>query len=345
MSIKHSVVLGVVFLSTVLCFALWAEEVKINSAEIEWHKYYDNVYISTSSYIRPRVKKVGKQIILEFEAAQALPFIEKSKRSTRIRSITTKTLDDGKAQVIIDLKKHVEYECSALIGKDQVIIELSDINEEPIVIDEANKNEIPDVSDIKIQVAEPMIEVHRKPGSKSLRGKIIVVDPGHGGSSPGAKTLDGVYEKFLTLCTAKYLSQDLRARGAKVFMTRTTDVRRELPDIVEFANNRDADLYVAVHFNAIENKEMSGTETYYNTNQSFRLASFVHRRMVANLKRPDRGIKRAKFYTIHHAKMPAILVEPVYITDAHEYILAKAPSFQKEIAESIAEGIEDYYSR
>jgi len=49
-------------------------------------------------------------------------------------------------------------------------------------------------------------------------------------------------------------------------------------------------------------------------------------------------------YTIHHAKMPAIIVEPIYMTHFQDGLLIKSKSFQKEVARDIALGIEDFFN-
>ena len=117
-----------------------------------------------------------------------------------------------------------------------------------------------------------------------------------------------------------------------------------MQDIAAFANKINADAYIGVHFNSL-NRPKAGTETYYYTPNSFRLAALVHKRMVLGLKREDRGVRQMMFYTISRTCMPAILVEPVYLTDMQEGILAKSSEFQKEIAKSIALGVKDYFLR
>ena len=195
-----------------------------------------------------------------------------------------------------------------------------------------------------VNVAAPLNLNNNLKKSKELKEKIIVIDPGHGGEDPGAIGCEGTVEKNLTLKTSLYLAEYLKASGAKVFLTRKTDIKKSLQDIVQFTNSIGADAYVAVHFNYID-KPKAGTETYYYTAKSLRLASLVHKRMLLMLKRDDRCVKRTKFYTISRTNMPAILVEPVFLTNREEAALVQTSSFQKKIAESIALGLKDFFSR
>ena len=79
--------------------------------------------------------------------------------------------------------------------------------------------------------------------------KIIVIDPGHGGYDVGALG-NGIYEKAITLQISKRLRRELQRRGYKVFMTRTYDKYISLKSRTEYANARNADLFISIHANA-----------------------------------------------------------------------------------------------
>lgn len=335
-----------------MCVELFADVINVSSAEIEWHKYYDNVFIQVSSDTNPKSKIEGNRLILSFADAKASAINTSLEKSPRIKKVYSRNIN-GASQIVIELKKPVKYEVASILGKGQIAVEIAeDKNSIPMVSynipEEAN---IPEkvVSSaisggIKTNVLAP-IKTKSEKQKKSLAGKVIVIDPGHGGADPGAKGYDGTYEKDLTLKTSKYIAGYLTSKGARVFLTRTTDVKKELCDIVAFANRINADIYIAVHFNSIEKGKISGTETYYYTPQSFRLASLLHKRMLLLLRRQDEGVKRAKFYTISKANMPAVLVEPIYISDMQESILARSKTLQKEIAKAVVLGVEDYFTR
>lgn len=97
----------------------------------------------------------------------------------------------------------------------------------------------------------------------------IVIDPGHGGSDPGALGPAGHREKDVTMAISKKLAAKLRSGlGAKVVLTRDRDATLTLAQRKDVANARDADLFISVHANASVRAEAEGIETYYlkNTN-------------------------------------------------------------------------------
>lgn len=97
----------------------------------------------------------------------------------------------------------------------------------------------------------------------------VVIDPGHGGENMGALGAYGIYEKRVTLSIAKKLEVMLMSDGDyKVFMTRSSDTYISLKDRAEIANALDADLFVSIHCNASTEKEPSGFETFFLSQDS-----------------------------------------------------------------------------
>lgn len=101
------------------------------------------------------------------------------------------------------------------------------------------------------------------PKSKTDGRRVIVIDPGHGGVDPGAISTSGVYEKEITLLFAKELRKKLQsANRYKVSMTRDSDEFIELKHRVEIGRERQADLFISIHADAIENKQIRGGTVY-----------------------------------------------------------------------------------
>ncbi len=97
-------------------------------------------------------------------------------------------------------------------------------------------------------------------------GKKIVIDAGHGGKDCGTKSVEGICEKVIVLEVAKLLTQELKNRGYIVYMTRNSDVYIDLRKRTEFANGKNADLFVSIHANSMPKdspKTPSGVETYF----------------------------------------------------------------------------------
>jgi len=198
--------------------------------------------------------------------------------------------------------------------------------------------------------------------------KTICLDPGHGGKDPGFR-FGWNAEKICTLLLADELAAQLRAAGFKVIFTRAQDAFVELPLRPDLANQRGADLFISLHFNATENNraQVSGAETYCITpvgasssnaegagagsggtranlveKNSLLLAYQVQTALVKNLQAGDRGVKRARFAVLRDAKMPAILVESGFLSHPAESRKITTAAYRRQVAAAILKGILDY---
>lgn len=190
--------------------------------------------------------------------------------------------------------------------------------------------------------------------SGGLKGKVIVIDPGHGGSDPGAIGAAGTREKDITLAISKRVKEYLEDEGAKVYMTRTTDVdvygpnasdRDELQARVDVGERNNADVFLSLHINSSVNKDIGGFSTYYypKTNNDLRLAQNVQKKLADNFGVNDLGVRQANFYVVKRISMPAILVEMCFISNPKEEKLMAGSWFQKKTARLIVEGVEQYF--
>ena len=191
--------------------------------------------------------------------------------------------------------------------------------------------------------------------SGGLSGKIITLDAGHGGSDPGAIGSDGTKEKNITLAITKAVKELLEKKGAKVYMTRTTDVdvygpnasdADELRARVNVGEKYNSDLFVSLHVNSSVNKNVGGFSTYYypKTSNDLRIAKSIQDKLTANFGVDDLGVRQANFYVIKRISMPATLVEMCFISNEKELVLMKGKWFQNKTARLIAAGIEKYFA-
>lgn len=178
-----------------------------------------------------------------------------------------------------------------------------------------------------------------------LKGKLIVVDPGHGDHDPGA-TANNVREKDINLDIGLRLRDKLEKAGATVIMTRDKDVFLELSERVAIANNNNADAFISIHNNAAV-ATANGTETYWNrtyaSSESKKLAEEIQRELIKRLKTRDRGVKEGNFYVIRNTRMTSVLVEVGFVTNPEEAKKLADPAFREEAAEAIFQGIKNFY--
>jgi N-acetylmuramoyl-L-alanine amidase len=180
--------------------------------------------------------------------------------------------------------------------------------------------------------------------------RLIIIDPGHGGSDRGASR-SGVSEAGLNLDFSKRLRDLLVARGWHVQMTRTTDVdvyapndsaHDELQARVDVANNAGARLFVSIHTNSFVNSSPSGTTTYYSKPSDVPFARAVQQELVSFLGTKDDGIVKSKLYVTLHSLMPAVLVETAFLSNPEDFGRLTSPQWRQKVAQAIAQGIADF---
>jgi N-acetylmuramoyl-L-alanine amidase len=215
------------------------------------------------------------------------------------------------------------------------------------------------------------------PPLKFGTNRVIVIDPGHGGSNHGTyarNVQDGPFEKEFTLDWALRLKPLLEAEGWKVFLTRTNDVYVTNSDRVVFAEAHHADVFISLHFNSTEldiktgkrNEKTSGLQTYCitptgmpstltrgfaddwsenlpNNNfdaQNLRLAVRVHSALLRAVGMDDRGVRRSRFDTVLRGQnRPAILVEGGYLSNPAEAKLIESADYRRKLAEAVANAL------
>lgn len=191
--------------------------------------------------------------------------------------------------------------------------------------------------------------------SGGIKGKRITLDAGHGGSDSGAIGPTGLMEKNVTLPIAQKLKTLLENKGAIVSMTRTTDVdvsgpdasdRDELQARVDVAERNRADLFISLHINANNNREIGGFSTYYHpkTRYDAQIADDLQNAMLKTGSFRDLGIRSANLYVNKRCSMPGALVEMLFISNKKEEKILRSNWFQVKLANALAEGIEKFYS-
>ena len=212
-----------------------------------------------------------------------------------------------------------------------------------------------------------------------LSVKTIVIDPGHGGKDPGAVSQTR-QEKQIVLSLSKTLRDILVKKGYNVRLTRETDVFLPLRKRTQFATNQKADLFISIHANASISNKAVGIETYYlalasdesaritamrenagaeynmkeldalvgrilkesKSTESRRLAEMIQAQLASGKQVKNRGVKHAPFVVLIGTKVPAVLVEVGFISNPTEGKKLTTKAYQRQLATSIAAGIEQY---
>ena len=194
----------------------------------------------------------------------------------------------------------------------------------------------------------------------ALKGKRIVIDPGHGGVFPGAVGSNNLREADVNLGVGLYLWGMLAQAGAEAHLTRAgdhnvyrgndLDLKKDLQARAELAREREADLFVSLHHNAdvLPGKKKNSLETYFKMSDpgpSLDAAGAIHRQLALSLKQADNVILPGNFHVLRENPATAVLGEPSYMShERNAFRLGLAP-MQRIEAQAYFLGIAEYFSK
>lgn len=203
-------------------------------------------------------------------------------------------------------------------------------------------------NDLRPAYTKPVIppaipQVPQKSGS--IKGRVFVIDAGHGGKDPGTRGLSRSPEKTINLATAQKLANYLRQMGARVVMTRDSDVYPELDDRAAMADSCKADALISIHADWSETSSVSGASMYVAraaSRQSVVIAESIEKEFRKN-GLTTRGVRRADFRVLVKHSKPSTLIELGFLSNSSEAIQLNSPTYQARLAKAIAEGIANAY--
>jgi N-acetylmuramoyl-L-alanine amidase len=180
-----------------------------------------------------------------------------------------------------------------------------------------------------------------------LKGKTIVVDPGHGGKDPGAIAgIRPVNERDVNLAAALVLAEKLKAAGANVVMTRTSnDQNVSLVQRAKLSNDNQADVFVSIHQNMYtKDPSVNGTITFYQSDSSKPLAQEIEAAVTRSLGSREEGeqTEKEQLYVLTHNSRPAVLVEGCFLSNPQELAESLLPEYYEKLSAGIYRGILAY---
>lgn len=187
-----------------------------------------------------------------------------------------------------------------------------------------------------------------------LKGKIIYLDPGHGGADPGALYKD-IEEQRINLIISKKTMEKLESMGASVYLTRYGNydlsvpyaVNRKRSDLSRRANiiNRsNCDLYLSIHLNADNSSSWHGAEAYYDdvNPENKKIAEIMQKQFKKYLNSSREYKKTDTMYLHKRISRPGGLLEVGFLSNPNERYLLTRDSYQDKVATAITEGIIQY---
>ncbi|HHT38529.1 MAG TPA: N-acetylmuramoyl-L-alanine amidase CwlD [Mollicutes bacterium] len=189
-----------------------------------------------------------------------------------------------------------------------------------------------------------------------LLGKIIYVDPGHGGADPGANHKD-ILEKNINLEISKILAGQLGEKGAIVYLTREGDYDLARPNIAErkrsdlsrrirMINESACDLYLSIHLNATTSSTWRGAQVFYDdVNEKNKI---LGEKIQASFKKHLASRRKLKqinnLYMYRMIKRVGVLLEVGFLSNANERYILQKQYYQRRVANAIVEGVINYFS-
>lgn len=190
----------------------------------------------------------------------------------------------------------------------------------------------------------------------SLLGKVIYIDPGHGGTDPGAIYKE-IYESDINLSISKKLYDILLKQGAIVYMTRDGDydlsvtnaLNRKRSDLSRRANAINSsmcDLYISIHLNAEESSTWYGAQVFYDdiNPENKKIAEIIQQEFTKTLNTKREYKEIDDMYLHKRVERPGILAEVGFLTNPNERYLLMQDYYQQKIALTIYNGIEKYFN-
>lgn len=190
-----------------------------------------------------------------------------------------------------------------------------------------------------------------------LLGKIIYIDPGHGGLDPGTVYKD-IYEKDINLSISKKIEDSLTRQGAVVYMTRYGDydlsanntINRKRSDLSRrsnIINKSNCDLYLSIHLNAETSSTWSGGQIFYDdkNEKNKDIAELFQKLFKEELNSSRKYKKVSDLYLQKRVKVPGVLIEVGFLSNPHDRYLLKKKSYQSKVADVITRGVIEHFSK
>ena len=263
------------------------------------------------------------------------------------------------------------------------LLDLNNINEEEVTRSfEEQNNEKIDMNDF-LKTISVKVDEKPKPKPQEIKKYIVVLDAGHGGKDPGAIGIKRTKEKDVNLAFALHIKKELeKSDKIKVYLTRSNDTFISLSDRVNKSRRWHADLFISIHSDSNENKNVRGLSIYtlsksasdtrtaellrqtagsrfaywrnktkYDNMRYKALNESVKfsKNLINNLKRNrvrmfgTQPLKQANFAVLLAPEYPSLLIELGFISNAQDERLLKTMDYRKLVARNIVKSVNEYF--
>ncbi len=192
--------------------------------------------------------------------------------------------------------------------------------------------------------------------------KIVVLDAGHGTPDEGAESSNGTTEAKINLSITYKIKELLEQNGYKVIMTRSgdneiydsnaTSIREkknsDIKNRVKIGNESNADIFVSIHLNKIQQSQYWGWQTFYKkgNEQGKKLAENIQNNLTQVIQKENKRVPLEinNVYIIKNIKIPTTIVECGFLSNPEEEQLLQNDEYQSKLALGIYNGIDEYFN-
>ncbi|MDD2895390.1 MAG: N-acetylmuramoyl-L-alanine amidase [Aliarcobacter sp.] len=291
-----------------------------NKIIVKFNKNYSKKDIAQFS------KKNGANYQYTFDIAGKYKYTTPTKLT--IDNIDNITVNDNKNSVRIVISNKDNPKITYSLSSRELVINI--INNIPNSTTKKKEKIIKD-----IPVALPPSSLTKMTSISKSRNKTIVLDAGHGGDDVGAVGPNKRYEKVINLNVTKYLASILKQRGYNVYLTRNSDFFIKVMDRTVLANEKNADLFMSIHTNAVpleKAHEVDGIETFFlspaRNERAKRVAALENKSDIREMSASSKDV------FLESLNRPRITASHKFAIDVQAGILQSARSKYKDIQDS-----------
>jgi N-acetylmuramoyl-L-alanine amidase len=198
------------------------------------------------------------------------------------------------------------------------------------------------------------VSAKKEENNLELLGKVIYLDPGHGGADPGTVYKD-IYEKDINLEICLKLQRILEQEGAIVYLTRYGDYdlsnnlysrkKSDLNNRARIINNSGADIYISIHLNSISSSTWKGAQVFYDdvNPKNKEIANLFQEQLKTDLKTTRKVKEISTMLMNRKIKVPGILIEAGFLSNPSDRYLLRQKEYQYKICDSIRKSLIKYF--
>ena len=282
------------------------------------------------NYVKNDIKQISQKIasnyVYSFDIVGKYKYTIPTK--LEINNIDNISVNDEKASVNIKISNKENTKITYSLAPRELIIT---VNNQQLNV--ATKKESPKTIETPLNLPSSItssIKSESKP-----RNKVIVLDAGHGADDVGAVGPNNRYEKVINLNVTKYVGAILKQRGYTVFLTRNNDTFIKVMDRTVLANEKNADLFISIHTNAVPKEkanEVDGIETFFlspaRNERAKRVAALENKTDIREMSNSSKDV------FLESLNRPRITASHKFAIDIQSGILQSARSKYKDIKDS-----------